>query len=114
MVFPSYTTTKQKLWHYFYLFFCGFVLFFLVAPLVVVIPLSFTNSPYLQFIPEMKIKKDLYYNCKEDNQQLLYTNINKNNNSLVFLGDWLRHFSVTTLSEEGLWQGDYKEFIKLA
>jgi len=55
MKFPSYTTTKQKLWHYFYLFFCGFVLFFLVAPLVVVIPLSFTNSPYLQFIPEMKI-----------------------------------------------------------
>ncbi len=55
MVFPSYTTTKQKLWHYFYLFFCGFVLFFLVAPLVVVIPLSFTNSPYLQFVPEMKI-----------------------------------------------------------
>ncbi|MDP6103731.1 MAG: ABC transporter permease [Gammaproteobacteria bacterium] len=55
MAFPSYTTTKQKIWHYFYMFFCGFVLFFLVAPLVVVIPLSFTNSPYLQFLPEMKI-----------------------------------------------------------
>ncbi len=55
MAFPSYTTTRQKIWHYFYLSFCGFVLFFLVAPLIVVIPLSFTNSPYLQFIAEMKI-----------------------------------------------------------
>jgi putative spermidine/putrescine transport system permease protein len=55
MKFPSYTTPRQKLWHYTYIGFCSLVLFFLVAPLVVVIPLSFTNSPYLQFIPEMKI-----------------------------------------------------------
>ena len=55
MALPSYTTRGQKSWHYFYLVFCGLVLFFLVAPLVVVIPLSFTNSPYLQFLPEMKI-----------------------------------------------------------
>jgi len=54
MALPSYTTRGQKSWHYFYLLFCGLVLFFLVAPLVVVIPLSFTNSAYLQFIPEMK------------------------------------------------------------
>jgi len=55
MALPSYTTRGQKSWHYCYLVFCGLVLFFLVAPLVVVIPLSFTNSPYLQFLPEMKI-----------------------------------------------------------
>ena len=55
MALPSYTTRGQKAWHYSYLVFCGLVLFFLVAPLVVVIPLSFTNSAYLQFIPEMKI-----------------------------------------------------------
>jgi putative spermidine/putrescine transport system permease protein len=33
--------------------FCIFVLFFLVAPLVAVIPLSFTSSPFLNFTPEM-------------------------------------------------------------
>jgi putative spermidine/putrescine transport system permease protein len=33
--------------------FCTFVLFFLVAPLVAVIPLSFTSSPFLNFTPEM-------------------------------------------------------------
>ena len=40
--------------------------------------------------------------------------INKNNNSLVFLGDWLTKFTVTKLDKDGIWQGDYKEFIKLA
>ena len=60
MALPSYTTRGQKSWHYCYLVFCGLVLFFLVAPLVVVIPLSFTNSPYLQFLPEMKIFSLVY------------------------------------------------------
>ena len=55
MKFPSYTTPREKLWFYFYRTFCGLVLFFLVAPLIVVIPLSFTNSVFLQFVPEMKI-----------------------------------------------------------
>jgi len=53
MALPIYTTPGQRLWHYTYLAFCGFVLFFLVAPLVVVIPLSFTSSPFLNFTPEM-------------------------------------------------------------
>jgi len=53
MALPIYTTPGQRLWHYTYLAFCGFVLFFLVAPLVVVIPLSFTSTPFLSFTPEM-------------------------------------------------------------
>jgi putative spermidine/putrescine transport system permease protein len=54
MKFPSYTTPRQKLWHYFYRTFCGLVLFFLVAPLIVVLPLSFSTYPFLQFVPEMQ------------------------------------------------------------
>lgn len=53
MALPIYTTPGQRLWHYTYMAFCTFVLFFLVAPLVVVIPLSFTSSPFLNFTPEM-------------------------------------------------------------
>ena len=53
MALPSYTTKGQRAWHFSYLTFCALVLFFLVAPLVVVIPLSFSNSPYLQFVSEM-------------------------------------------------------------
>ncbi len=53
MALPVYTTLGQRIWHYTYLSFCAFVLFFLVAPLVAVIPLSFTSSPFLNFTPEM-------------------------------------------------------------
>ena len=53
MALPIYTTPGQRLWHYTYLGFCVFVLFFLVAPLVAVIPLSFTSTPFLNFTPEM-------------------------------------------------------------
>ena len=42
------------------------------------------------------------------------TIINKGSNSLVFLGDWLSKFSVTTLISDKLWQGNASEFIKLA
>ncbi|MFP6730031.1 MAG: ABC transporter permease [Alphaproteobacteria bacterium] len=53
MALPAYATTGQRVWHYTYRTFCGLVLFFLVAPLIVVIPLSFTSSAFLIFTPEM-------------------------------------------------------------
>ncbi len=53
MALPIYATRAQKTWHYTYLSICAFVLFFLVAPLIVVIPLSFTSSVFLGFTPEM-------------------------------------------------------------
>ena len=53
MALPIYATTGQRIWHYTYLTICGLVLFLLVAPLIIVIPLSFTSSPFLSFTPEM-------------------------------------------------------------
>ena len=53
MALPAYTTPGQRLWHYCYLAICALVLFFLVAPLIAVIPLSFTASAFLSFTPEM-------------------------------------------------------------
>ncbi len=53
MALPAYTTPGQRLWHYCYLAICALVLFFLVAPLVAVIPLSFSSSAFLNFTPEM-------------------------------------------------------------
>ena len=53
MALPAYTTPGQRLWHYCYLAICALVLFFLVAPLITVIPLSFTSSAFLSFTSEM-------------------------------------------------------------
>ena len=53
MALPVYATPLQRLWHYIYLAICALVLFFLVAPLIAVIPISFSSSPFLQFTSEM-------------------------------------------------------------
>lgn len=53
MGLPVYATPGQRIWHYSYLTFCALVLFFLVSPLIVVIPLSFNASPFLHFTQEM-------------------------------------------------------------
>ena len=53
MALPAYKTAGQRFWHYVYLAFCTFVMFFLVAPLIAVIPLSFTSQAFLNFTPEM-------------------------------------------------------------
>ena len=53
MALPIYTTRLQRLWHYTYLVICGMVLFFLVMPLIAVIPISFSSSPFLEFTPGM-------------------------------------------------------------
>ena len=53
MALPSYATTGQRTYYYSYLVFCGLVFFFLIAPIFVIIPLSFSSSPFFGFTPEM-------------------------------------------------------------
>ena len=53
MALPIYTPPLQRLRHYTYLVICGMVLFFLVMPLIAVIPISFSSSPFLEFTPGM-------------------------------------------------------------
>ena len=53
MALPVYATPLQRLWHYIYLTICALVLFFLVMPLIAVIPISFSSSPFLQFTSQM-------------------------------------------------------------
>ena len=53
MSLPIYATPLQRLWHYIYLAICIMVLFFLVMPLIAVIPISFSSSPFLEFTPGM-------------------------------------------------------------
>ena len=53
MALPSYTTLVQRTYYYAYLFFCGVVFFFLIAPLVAIIPISFSKSPFMLFTEGM-------------------------------------------------------------
>ena len=53
MALPSYTTPIQRTYYYGYLFFCFVVFFFLIAPLVAIIPISFSQSPFMLFTEGM-------------------------------------------------------------
>ncbi len=50
---PSYATTGQRIWHYSFRIICGLIFFFLIAPIVVIIPLSFNAENFFTFTPEM-------------------------------------------------------------
>ena len=53
MALPAYATVGQRIWHYCYLTFCGLVFLFLIAPLLVIVPLSFNVEPYFTFTKAM-------------------------------------------------------------
>ena len=53
MSLPVYATPLERIWRYTYLTICGLVLFFLIAPIVIVIPLSFNAEPYFTFTEKM-------------------------------------------------------------
>ena len=49
MQFPPYTTRLQRAGHWALWLGCGAILVFLIAPVLVVIPLAFNNEPYFNF-----------------------------------------------------------------
>ncbi|MCY4150346.1 MAG: ABC transporter permease [Gammaproteobacteria bacterium] len=53
MSLPAYTSTGERIWFYAYRIFCGLVFFFLIAPIIVIIPLSFNAVPFFSFTEEM-------------------------------------------------------------
>jgi len=53
MALPNHTPLHYKIWHYTYLTICGLVFFFLIAPLFVILPLSFNAEQYIHFSSKM-------------------------------------------------------------
>lgn len=53
MAVPTYATPLERIWHYAYLVICGLIFFFLIAPIIVIIPLSFNAEPYFTFTDRM-------------------------------------------------------------
>ena len=53
MALPNHTPLHYKIWHYTYLTICGLVFFFLIAPLFVILPLSFNAEQYIHFSAKM-------------------------------------------------------------
>lgn len=53
MALPAYAGPLERSWYYGFRFICGCIFFFLIAPIVIIIPLSFNAVPFFTFTPEM-------------------------------------------------------------
>ena len=49
MSLPNYTSWNYRVWHYTDLTICALVFFFLIAPLFIILPLSFNAEQYIHF-----------------------------------------------------------------
>lgn len=53
MALPKYADPLERVWHYTYLVICALIFLFLIAPILVVMPLSFNAEPYFTFSEKM-------------------------------------------------------------
>ncbi len=53
MALPKHADTLERIWHYTYLAICALIFLFLIAPILIVIPLSFNAEPYFTFTEKM-------------------------------------------------------------
>ncbi|WP_430464963.1 ABC transporter permease [Tabrizicola sp.] len=53
MALPTYASPLERIWYYTYLVICTLIFIFLIAPILVVIPLSFNVEPYFTFTEKM-------------------------------------------------------------
>ena len=53
MAFPPYASLSERVWHVGFRVICGLIFIFLIAPILVIVPLSFNAEPYFTFTSGM-------------------------------------------------------------
>ncbi len=61
---PPYATTGQRAWYYSFRVLCGLIFLFLIAPILIILPLSFNSQPYFSFTNEMLAFKPEGYSTR--------------------------------------------------
>ncbi len=64
MGLPPYAATWERIWYYGFRFFCALVFLFLIAPILIIIPLSFNADPYFTFTKGMLAFKPSAYSFR--------------------------------------------------
>lgn len=80
---PPYASTLQVTWFYAFRIICGLIFFFLIFPILVIVPLSFNAQDFFTFTPEMLRLDPAGYSLKHyvdfftnpDWQQALYNSV---------------------------------------
>ncbi|MHA7879511.1 MAG: ABC transporter permease [Saccharospirillum sp.] len=53
MAVPTYAGKLERTWYYVFRILCGLIFFFLIAPIVIMVPLSFNVEPYFTYTTKM-------------------------------------------------------------
>lgn len=53
MALPSYASTGERVWYWTFRVLCGLIFVFLIAPIIIIVPLSFNAEPYFSFTEGM-------------------------------------------------------------
>lgn len=53
MALPAHASIGERVWHYCYLGICCLIFLFLIAPILIIMPLSFNAEPYFTFTHKM-------------------------------------------------------------
>ena len=53
MALPTYASPLQRIWYYTFRVICGLIFFFLIFPIMVIVPLSFNAQDFFTFTAEM-------------------------------------------------------------
>jgi len=69
---PPYASTAERIWHYTFIAICVAVFIFLIAPILIVIPLSFNAEAYFTFSPEMLRLDPAGYSLRWYDELLVY------------------------------------------
>jgi putative spermidine/putrescine transport system permease protein len=103
---PLYATSGQVLWHHSFSIICGFVFFFLITPIIVVMPLSFNAQDFFTFTPEMLQFKPEGYSLKHYEDFFTSNDWQRSLKNSVIIAPFATIISVTfgTLAAIGLSQ----------
>lgn len=74
---PPYASPVQRSWYYGFRIICALIFFFLIFPIIVIIPLSFNSLPFFTFTKEMLSFDPAGYSLK--NYEDFFTNSDWNN-----------------------------------
>jgi len=112
---PSYAGPLETFWYYGFRVICGLILLFLIAPILVVIPLSFNAEPYFSFTQGMlSFDPDAYslrwYQDVIDNEQWLFS---AKNSAIIAFSATIVATTLGTVAALGLSRPEmpYKGFI---
>lgn len=101
---PDHAGPVEKIWHWMFIAICCFVFLFLIAPILVIIPLSFNAEPYFTFTADMMALKPSAYSFRwyEDFASKEIWQVSIQNSFIIAICSTLLATTLGTLAALGL------------